>query len=235
MKLGRLQAAGHDDFTGADGFHDVELAEQADGGIELVGVSSDESDEAVFLQIDGLTVVMLDDLQDLGALCGTGGDFDEDEFFGNGVTIGVLDAMNDVDELIHLHDDLVQAFWMTADANGHAAEAWITSLGDDQRLNVKSATAKDSADAAEDTRLVVHHDAERVDVDDFSLWSWLDIGGGGDAVAHGMDDLRWLIEGFGEKVEVGGQAFLSHLDVVGIFFDAEPTAAQTLGSCGSGT
>ena len=178
---------------------------------------------------------MLDDLQDLGALGRAGGDFDEDEFFGNGVTIGVLDAMNDVDELIHLHDDLVQAFWMTADANGHAAEAWITSLGDDQRLNVKSATAEDSADAAEDARLVVHHDAERVDVDDVSLGSWLDIGGGGDAVAHGMDDLRCLIERDEERSVLAFEAFPSDLDVVGIFFDAEPTAAQTLGSCGSGT
>jgi len=159
--------------------------EQADGSVKLVGVASDQCNEAVFLQVNGLAIVMLDDLQDLGPFGGAGSDFDEDKFFGNGVTIGVLDAMNDVDELIHLHDDLVQAFWMTADANGHAAEAWIASLGDYQRLNVKAATAEDSTDAAEDTRLVVHHDAERVDVDDVGQRGGLFIGGGGDAVAHG--------------------------------------------------
>ncbi len=130
--LGRLKATGHDDLSGADGFDDVEFAQQADGGVELVGVAGDEGDEAVVLEIDGLAVVVLDDLQDFGALGGIGGDFDEDEFFGDGVTVGVLGAVHDVDELIHLHDDLVQAFWLAADADGHAAEARVASLGNDE-------------------------------------------------------------------------------------------------------
>jgi hypothetical protein len=186
--LGRLEAAGHDDFTGADGFHDVEFAEQADGGVELIGVTSDEGDEAVFLEIDGLAVVMLDDLQDLGALHVACGDFDQDEFFGDGVAVSVFGAVDDVDKLIHLHDDLVQAFWMTADADGHAAESWITCLGDDEGLDVEATTAEHGADTTENAGLVVHHHAERVDVDDVSLWSWLNVSGGWDAVAHGMDD-----------------------------------------------
>ena len=54
--------------------------------------------------MDGAADVMLDDLQDLGALGGAGGDFDEDEFFGDGVAIGMLLAVHDVDELVHLHN-----------------------------------------------------------------------------------------------------------------------------------
>jgi hypothetical protein len=69
-----MGATGHDDFAGADGFDDVEFAEQADGGVEFVGVAADQGDEAVFLEIDGLAGVVLDDLEDLGALGGAGGD-----------------------------------------------------------------------------------------------------------------------------------------------------------------
>lgn len=168
-RLGRLQSAGHDDFTGADGFDDVEFAEQADSGVEFVGVTGDESDEAVFLEIDGLAIVVLDDLEDLGALGGTGSDLDEDKLLGHGITVGVFSAVDDVDEFTHLHDDLVQAFWVTTDSDGHAAEAWIAGLGDDEGLDVEATTAEHGADAAEDAWLIVHHDAQRVDVDDVSL------------------------------------------------------------------
>jgi hypothetical protein len=41
-------------------------------------------------------------------------------------------SVHDVDQFVHLHDDLVQAFGMAADADGHAAEAWITRLGDNE-------------------------------------------------------------------------------------------------------
>ena len=68
------RAACHDDLAGADGFDDVELAEQTDGGVDLVGVSGDQGDEGVFLKVHGLAVVVLDDLEDLGALRGSGGD-----------------------------------------------------------------------------------------------------------------------------------------------------------------
>jgi hypothetical protein len=113
---------------------------------------------------------------------------DEDHFLSDGVAVGVLDAVDDVDELVHLHDDLVQAFGMAADADGHAAEARIARLGDDEGLDVEPATAEHGADAAKDAGLVVHHDAQRVDVDDVRLRGGLFVGGGGDAVAHGIAD-----------------------------------------------
>jgi hypothetical protein len=75
---------------------------------------------------------------------------------------------------------------MAANADGHATEARITRLGDDKGLDVEPTTAEHGADAAENARLVVHHDAERVNVDDVSQRGGLFIGGGGDAVAHGF-------------------------------------------------
>lgn len=33
------ETTGHDDFAGADGFDDLEFAEEADGGVELVAIA----------------------------------------------------------------------------------------------------------------------------------------------------------------------------------------------------
>jgi hypothetical protein len=74
---------------------------------------------------------------------------------------------------------------MTANADSHPAEARITGLRDDERFNVEAAAAENGADAAEDTWLIIHHDTERVDVDDIRLRSRLFVGGGCDFVAHG--------------------------------------------------
>ena len=138
------------------------------------------------MKVHGLATVVADDLEDLGALLRAGGDFDQHHFFGNGVAVRVLGAVHHVDELVHLHDDLMQTFGMTADADRHATEAWIACLGDHERLDIKSTTAEHGADATEDAGLIVHVHTERVDVDDVRLWRGLFVGGGGDAIAHGF-------------------------------------------------
>jgi len=185
-----------------------------------------------------------DDLEDLGAVIGAGGDFDEDHFFDHGIAIGVFLAMDHVDEFVHLKDDLGEAFWVPADADGHAAEAGIAGLGDDEGLDVEATAAEHVADAAEDAGLVVHIDAERVDVDDVSLGSRLFVGGGGDAVAHkfgqdcGMfqdlqeDGLKGEFLGMGGAL--GVEAGMDHLEVGGVAFDTDPLALKFLGGDGGG-
>jgi hypothetical protein len=83
---------------------------------------------------------------------------------------------------------MVEAFGVAADADGHAGEAGVAGLGDDEGFDVESAAAEDVADAAEDAGLVVHIHAEGVYVDDVSLGGGLFVGGGGDAVAHRIAD-----------------------------------------------
>lgn len=190
MALGRGFTANHDDLAGAHGFDNLELSEQANGGIKLIGVAGDHADEAVVLEVNGLTIVVIDDLEDLSALIGACGDFNEDHFLHDGILVTVFLTVNDVDELVHLHDDLMQTFWMTADADGHAAEAWITALGNDERFDVETTAAKDLADTAKNTRFVVHVHTEGVDVDDVRLRAGLVVGGGGDAITHGFEGLQ---------------------------------------------
>jgi hypothetical protein len=65
------EAAGHDDLCRCGTVStDVELAEQADGGVELVAVAGHKKDGwqmrlSGVLEVDGLAAVVLDDLQDL--------------------------------------------------------------------------------------------------------------------------------------------------------------------------
>ena len=80
---------------------------------------------------------------------------------------------------------------LQADADRHATETWIACLGDHERLDVKSTTAEHGADATEDAGLIVHVHTERVDVDDVGQRGGLFIGGGGDAVAHGITGVEF--------------------------------------------
>lgn len=118
--LGLGDAAGHDDFAGADGFTDVELAEHAHGGVDLVSVAMDHNDEGGFVQVDGFAAVVLDDLENLRALGGTGLNLDEDHLAGDRVVIRVFITVDDIDEFVALFDDLFEAFGLAADADGHA-------------------------------------------------------------------------------------------------------------------
>jgi hypothetical protein len=124
----RLFAAGHDDFAGADGFDDFELGEHADGGVDLGGVSGDEGDHGGGREIHGLATEVLDDLQGrslLGFICEK---FHHDEFLDDGVFIRVLGAVDDVDELADLHDDLRETFRISGNADGHAGEVGIPAF-----------------------------------------------------------------------------------------------------------
>ena len=162
LKSGRLLAAGHDDLAGADRFDDLELREHRDGGIDLGGVSGNEGDHRCRGEIDGFSAEMLDDLERLGALFVAGEEFDEDQFLDHGVLGVVLGAMDDVDELADLHDDLAEAFRITGDADGHAGEIRIAAFGDDEGIDVEGAAREDLANAHEHSGLVIHEDGEGV-------------------------------------------------------------------------
>lgn len=117
---GRLFAAGHDDLAGADGFDDVELREHVDRGVHFQAVAVDHDDHRSWCQIDGFPGEMLGDLQGHRALFGRALNLDKHHFLGHRVVRGVLEAMDDVDELVDLHDDLRETFRITGNADGHA-------------------------------------------------------------------------------------------------------------------
>jgi len=49
----RLLAAGHDDFSGADGLDDLVLGEHRDGGIDLGAVAGDHEDHGSRREVHG--------------------------------------------------------------------------------------------------------------------------------------------------------------------------------------
>jgi len=113
-------------------------------------------------QIDGLAAEVLGDLKGLGAFVWGALQLHEAELPGDGVVGGVLEAMNHVDQLGDLLDDLLEAIRVAADANGHPRVARIAAAGDDEGIDVESAPGEDLADPHEDAGLIVDEDREGV-------------------------------------------------------------------------
>ena len=136
------------------------------------------------VEIHGLAVEVLDDLENLGAVPGRYVQFHQHHFLDDRILVRVLEAMDHVDELVALHDDLVQSLGMAADAHGHARVARVAALGDDERVNIEPAPAEHGADAAQDAGLVGDGHAEGVDVHDVGQRSGLVVGGWNLAFGH---------------------------------------------------
>ncbi len=118
--LGGLLSPGHYDLTGPDGFDDFKLGEHREGGIDLGRLSVDHGDHGGRCEVDGFAAVVVDDLQGLGAFLFAGQEFDQKQFFDDGVRFGVLDAVKDIDQFGNLEDDLLKTCRVTADANRHS-------------------------------------------------------------------------------------------------------------------
>jgi len=110
----------HHYFARADGFDDVVLGKHADCGFDFWAIAGDHYDHRGRGEIDGFAVEVLDDLQCARAFFCAAEDLDEDELFGDGVVTGVLKAMNDIDELAYLHDDLLKPGGISGDADRHS-------------------------------------------------------------------------------------------------------------------
>ena len=191
----RLLAPGHDDLAGADGFDDLELREHRDRGVHFEAVAGDQDDHRDGGEIHGLAAEMLGDLECLGAVLRRALDLDQDHFLGHRVVRGVLEAVDDVDQLGDLLDDLVEALRVAADADGHAREVRVAAFGDDQRVDVEAAAGEHLADPHQHARLVVHEDGERVQRAATRGHRGVGSVGGDDGLGHGkkMVDGRWEI------------------------------------------
>lgn len=128
----RLFAAGHDDLAGADGLDDVELREHRDGGVDLRAIAVDHDDHRGRCEVDGFAGEVFGDLQGHRAFLGRALDLDEHHFLGDRIGGGVLEAMDHIDELADLHDDLAEALRVAGDADGHAREVRVASFGNDE-------------------------------------------------------------------------------------------------------
>lgn len=129
----------HDDFPGADRLDDLELGEHGEGGVDLDSVAGDHDDHRNRGEIDGFPGEVFADLKSLGAVVRGALQLDHHQFLGNGIVAGVLEAVDDVDELADLLDDLVESGGIAGDADGHAREAAAAALGDDERVDIEGA------------------------------------------------------------------------------------------------
>ena len=105
---------------------------------------------------------MIDDLERLRAVLFRNKEFNEEEFFSDGIRLGMFMAVNDIDEFGNLEDDLLKTRGVSTDADGHAGELSIASLGNNEGVDIVSSAGKDLADAHEDTRFVVNKNREGV-------------------------------------------------------------------------
>ena len=113
-------------------------------------------------EIDGFAAEVLDDLQRLGPLGVVGEELHHDQLFHDGVLAVVLGAMDHVDELADLHDDLRKPLRITGNADGHAGEIRVAAFGDDERVDVEATAGEDLADPHQDAGLVADEYGERV-------------------------------------------------------------------------
>lgn len=152
---GGLFTTGHHYFTSADCFDDVELRKHSNGSIRFGAFARDHDDHAGRCQVDGFAIEVFADLQQLRAVLWSAGDLNHQQFPHHRVIAGVLVAVNDIDELVHLFDDLLKTIGVADDANGHARKASITTLRNDQAIDVKAASCEHLADAHQHAGAIV--------------------------------------------------------------------------------
>src|SRR5580765_2260035 len=161
--LSRLEAARHENAAGAHELDDVEALHELEEGVELGGDAVEAQHERLGAVVDDLGVVLLADLQELGALVEGGLELDERGLGLDDLLTAVVDGAHDVDELRELLDDLLERLGIAAARDRHARELRVDRVGaDDEALDVVTAPREHERDADEDARLVAHEDRDRV-------------------------------------------------------------------------
>ncbi len=111
--------ASHHHLAGAYGFDDVEPSEQADGGIDFP-LSQPWSMAIIDSSVRSMVfpAEVFDDLQCVGAFIAADEHLDKNQFAHDRVMRCMLEAVDDVDELVHLQDDLAEPRRVAADPDG---------------------------------------------------------------------------------------------------------------------
>lgn len=131
-----MASACHDDLAGADGLDDFALAEHDGDGVELAGGSGEHGDHGAWAHVDGFSCEVFDDLEGGIALVVASEDLHEKHLADHGIGGGVLETVNDVDELVDLFDDLVKTVGVARNIDGHSRESAGAAFGDHKRVDV---------------------------------------------------------------------------------------------------
>lgn len=157
-RLGLAVTSGHHYLTGPNGLNDLKLTKHHRDSIKLACGAREHCNHGGRTHIDGFSSEMLNDLKGGGALITVSENLHEEHFTDDGIGSGVLEAMDYIDELVDLLDDLVQSVGMTRDVDGHPGKGARTTLGNDQRIDVVGATGENLTNAHEDSRTIVDED-----------------------------------------------------------------------------
>lgn len=160
--LGGLFTTSHDHLTSAHGLDDLVLREHGDCGINLWAVAIDHYHHRGRCEINGFATEVLGDLKRGRAVVLIAKKLDQNHFLGDGIVAGVLKAMDHIDQLIDLLDDLIETGGISGDTDGHARKRWVATLGNDQGIDIETTARKHLADSHQDTRLVVPKDGKCV-------------------------------------------------------------------------
>lgn len=136
--LSRLFSSGHHNFTSSHSFDDFERVHHGDCGINFGAVALKHRDHGFGGEVEGFSSEVIDDLQGLRAFVGIEDKLDEEHLLDDGVLGAVLEAVNDIDELVHLFNDLLEPLRVPRDAERHARELAATTLRDYQRINIEA-------------------------------------------------------------------------------------------------
>src|SRR3984957_9687153 len=152
---------------------DPVAAEQPLKVVDLVGAAGQHDGQLIGPDVDHLAAEDADELDDLGALLGSGRHGGEQELSLDRLARGQVRDRDDVDQLVELLDDLVERRGLDVDHDRDAAEPLLVGRGHGEREDVEPTPAEQPGDAREHARLVL--DQHREDVV---------TGAGGDPGAH---------------------------------------------------
>src|SRR4051794_8304291 len=151
------------DAPGADDLADAVRADELFEGVDVVGAADDLEDEGVAAELGDARLEHLGEREQLGPALGRRGDGDQCELPLDGLARLELEHAEDVHELVHLLDDLLERVLVAVHAEGEARHVGPLGRADRQRLDVVAAPREELRDARERAGLVLELDGEGVD------------------------------------------------------------------------
>src|SRR6185503_7165377 len=161
--LGGRQAARHQDLPRPYQLDDLELLHQGGESVQLIAGAIGADYQRLGSVVDHLSVVLLGDLQYLRASIQRAADLQQRDLGLDGGLTGMVNGVDDIDQLGGLTDDLLQRLGIAAAGDGDARESPVCDVrADDQALDVVAAARENQRHPHQNTGLVADQDRDRV-------------------------------------------------------------------------
>jgi hypothetical protein len=130
--------------------------------LDLLVRSGDFHDHRSPLDVDDLAAKDLDDLHDLAARSGVGGDLEQRHLARDRLLRLEVADLEHVDELVQLLGHLVDRVHRAVDSERDARQRLVVGRPDHERVDVEPAAREQAGDPGQDARLVLDEDREHV-------------------------------------------------------------------------